>query len=325
MYSKFVPAVEEYPLRLKDRKFRLAQRELIHIRVGNVRLILALAAAGVAWESFKQHAFSPWWTLLPLIALVGVAAYHSRVLKDRDLAQRSVAFYESGMARIEDRWPGTGQAGERFSDPRHVYAADLDLFGRGSLFELLSTARTRMGEETLAKWLLSPSTVDEIAERHAAVRELRDQLNLREDLAALGADATVGVIPEALLRWAQAPNQMRPQWMRWLSLILCILAIAGAVVWGTWGIATPLILTVLVEAILRYRLRNSVDDVLLSSEHVFRDLVLLSGVLERIERQFFSAPRLRALKGELLSHGVTSSEAISRLKTIINLSDSRRN
>jgi hypothetical protein len=325
MYSQFVQAVEEYAQRLKDREFRLAQCELIHIRVGNVRLVLALVAAGMAWESFKQHVFSPWWVLLPLIAFIGIAAYHSRILRRRDLAQRAVAFYRSGIARIEDRWAGTGQTGERFSDPHHVYAADLDLFGRGSLFELLSTARTRMGEETLAKWLLAPSTVDEIAERHAAVRELRDQLNLREDLAVLGADASVAVHPEALLRWAEAPNRMGPEWVRWLSLILCILAIAGVVAWGAWSIATPLISIVLVEAILRYRLRNSLEEVLLSSEHVFRDLGLLSGVLARVERQAFSAPRLKSLQEELLSDGVTSSDAISRLKTIIDLSDSRRN
>jgi DNA mismatch repair ATPase MutS len=64
-----------------------------------------------------------------------------------------------------------------------VYAADLDLFGRGSLFELLSIARTRMGEETLAEWLLAPSAVDQICERHSAVRELSEQLDFREDLA----------------------------------------------------------------------------------------------------------------------------------------------
>ena len=45
---------------------------------------------------------------------------------------------------------GTGEPGDRFRDDHHVYANDLDLFGRGSLFELLSLARTRTGEETLA-------------------------------------------------------------------------------------------------------------------------------------------------------------------------------
>jgi DNA mismatch repair ATPase MutS len=54
-------------------------------------------------------------------------------------------------------------------------------------------------------------------------------------------------------------------------------------------------------------------------------LGLLSEVLARVERQPFSAPRLQALKRELLSHGLTSSDAISRLKTITDLSDSRLN
>ena len=325
MYSQPVQAAEEYSHRLKDREFRVTQRETTHIRLGNVRLVLALVTAGIAWESFKQHAFSPWWMALSVAAFAGIAAYHSRIIRARNLAQRAVTFYQSGLARIENRWPGKGQAGERFSDPHHVYAADLDLFGRGSLFELLSTARTRMGEETLAKWLLAPSTVNEIAERHAAVRELRDQLDLREDLAALGQDVSVGVRPEALLHWAEAQSRMKPEWIRWLSLILCILAISGVMVWWYWGIATPLILIVMVEAILRYRLRNSLEEVLLSSEHVFRDLGLLAGTLARVERHDFSAPRLKSLQRDLLSHGLTSSDATSRLKTIIDLSDSRRN
>jgi len=316
MYAQPVRAVEEYSQRLKDRETRVAHHETIHIHVGNVRLVLAMIAAGIAWESLKQHAFSPWWILVPLITFTGVAAYHSRLLRARDLAQRAVALYRSGLARIEDRWAGTGETGERFSDPHHVYAADLDLFGRASLFELLSTARTRMGEDTLAKWLLSPAVVGEIGERHAAVRELRDQLDLREDLAVLGEDASVGVQPEALLRWAEAPNLMKPEWIRWLSLILSISAIMRAVVWGYLDIATPLIVIIVIEAILRYRLPKPVEEILHSSEQAFRDLGLLSGVLARVERRAFCSPRLKSLQYELSSNGVKSSRAIARLNTI---------
>jgi DNA mismatch repair ATPase MutS len=110
-----------------------------------------------------------------------------------------------------------------------------------------------------------------------------------------------------------------------LSLALGISAVAGAVVWGWLGIVTPLIVVLAVEAVIRYRLRNALEETLLNSEHVFRDLGLLSGVLARVERQSFSAPRLKLLQHELLSQGLTSSEAISRLKTITDLSDSRRN
>jgi hypothetical protein len=209
-----VLAGEEYRKRLKDRESRVAHHEKTHLRLGNIRLVLALAAAGMAWKSIWRHAFSSWWLAVPLIVFLSIVAHHSSILRARDLAERAVAFYRNGLARIEDRWAGTGQTGERFDDPHHVYAADLDLFCRGGLFELLCTARTRMGEESLAKWLLSPSTVDRIRERHAAVDELRDQLDLREDLAILGEDARVGVHPEPLRHWAEAPNRMKPGWFR---------------------------------------------------------------------------------------------------------------
>jgi hypothetical protein len=325
MYSQAVPAAEEYRWRLKDRERRVARREQIHIRLGNARLLLALLATGMAWESFRSHAFSPWWMVAPLILFVVIAAYHSRILRARDLAQRGVSFYRSGAVRMEDRWAGTGQTGERFSDPHHVYAADLDLFGRGSLFELLSTARTRIGEETLAKWLLSPSGVDRILERHTAVCELRYQVDLREDLAIFGEDASVGVYPEELLHWSEAPNQIKPGWIRWWAAVLAISAVACAVLWGVVGTATPLILIVLIEGILTYRLRKPLKEVLHRSEHALRDLDLLSGVLARVEQHNFRAPGLCSLQRELLSHLIVSSRAIARLRTIVNFSDSRRN
>ena len=325
MYSQVVLAVEEYRQRLKDRERRVAGYEALHVRLGNVRLTLAVVAAGIAWESLKRHAVSPWWMVVPLILFIFIAAYHSRILRAQNLAQRGVSFYRNGLARIEDRWPGTGQTGDRFNDPHHVYAADLDLFGRGGLFELLSTARTRIGEETLAKWLLSPSPVSQIEERHAAVRELRDELDLREDLATLGEDAKVGVYPEALLRWAEAPNQMKPEWIAWLAPFLGVAAVTSAVVWGYFGIATPFLLIVLIEAVLTYRLRKPLEEVLHGSEQAFHDLSLLSGVLARVEQHSFRAPRLRSLQSELSSHQLASSLAIARLSTIVDLSNSRDN
>jgi hypothetical protein len=325
MYSRNVLVIEEYKQRLKDRESRVADREQVHVRLGYVRLSLALIAGVIGWESFWTHALSFWWIAAPLISFVFVAAIHSRILRSRELAERGVSFYQRGLARIEDRWAGTGQTGDRFNDPHHVYAGDLDLFGHSGLFELLSTARTRMGEDTLAGWLLSPSAVDQIVERHAAIRELRDQLDLREDLAIFGEDASVGVFPEALLRWAEAPNQMKPEWTRWVAAILSVSAVVGAVVWGVVGTATPLIAIVLMEALLAYRLRKPLDELLLGSEQALRDLSLLSGMLARVEQHTLRAPRLQSLQTELSSHQIKGSYAIARLGTIVNLIDSRDN
>jgi hypothetical protein len=316
---------EEYVQRLKVRESRVAHHEEIHVRLGNIRLILALLAVIMLWGSLRGHYFSRWWLAVPVAAFIAIAAYHSRILRSRELAQRAVAFYKKRIARIEDRWPGSGETGDRFDDPHHVYAADLDLFGDASLFQLISTARTRMGEDTLAQWLLAPSAVEQIRERHAAVDELRDQLDLREDIAVLGEDVGVGVHPEALTQWAESPNQMKPPSLRWLALLLAMLAVSAAVVWAVWRIATPFVAIVVIEAVVTYRLKKPLEAVLHGTELAFRDLDLLSGVLARLESHTFRAPPLQALQRELLTSGVRSSQAIARLRTLVDLIDSRHN
>ncbi|MFZ0805774.1 MAG: mismatch repair protein, partial [Candidatus Sulfotelmatobacter sp.] len=318
-------ASEEYARRMDARRRRVARYEQIHIRLGNARLALAFLFVLMAWDSFHSHYFSAWWLGAPVAAFVGVAAYHSRVLRARELAERAVRFYERGVARIEDRWAGTGETGERFNDPHHVYAADLDLFGEGSLFELLSTARTRMGEETLAKWLLAPARIPEVRERQAAVTELREQLDLREDLAVLGADVRVGVNPDALADWAESANQMASLWIGNLAPWLAAAAIALAAVWAVWSVATPFVVVLVVEAILTWRLRHALDDVLHGAEHAFRDLDLLSGVLARVERHGFESGRLQALHQQLCSGSVLASQAIARLRTLVDRINSRHN
>jgi hypothetical protein len=320
-----VSPTREYQRRLRERESRAAELEKMHIRLGNSRVLLFVIAVLMVWEVFHAHAFSARWLALPLAGFVAVAAYHARVLRARDLALRAVLFYRQGLARLEDRWAGTGQTGERFADPHHVYAADLDLFGKGSLFELVSTARTRAGEETLAQWLLGPSPLDQIRDRHAAVSELREALDFREDLAVLGEDAGVGVHPEALALWAEAPNQMQYGWLRWLASLLGIFAVAGLVLWGYRGNAAPLVAVLAIEAILRYRLRKPIQKVLHGAEHAFHDLELLAGVLARTERQTFQSPRLQALQEALRSNGSTASVAIARLSTIVDLSESQHN
>jgi hypothetical protein len=314
---------EEYVQRRTVRELRVASFEKIHIRLGNIRLLLAVTTAILARAAFRSHLVSYWWLAGPVAAFGSIAVWHSRVLRSRELAQRAVAFYERGLARIQDRWAGTGETGDRFNDPHHVYAADLNLFGNASLFQLLSTARTRMGEETLAQWLLSPATLATVRERHAAVNELRDQIDLREDLAVLGEDARVGVHPDAIAQWAESSNQTIAKWPAWLAPGLAALAVISAILWAAWDFATPFVIVVAIEAALTYRMRKVLDSTLQGTENAFHDLDLLSGMLERIESHSFRDVRLQARQSELSSGGVKAFQAISRLRTLVDRINAR--
>jgi hypothetical protein len=308
---------EEYKKRQQAREMRVAHFENVHRRFGNIRLLLVIATLIAAWFSLHRDAFSPWWLLLAFVAFLAIAILHAKVLRERACAERAVDFYRKGLARIEDRWPGTGQTGERIDVHSSLYATDLDLFGRGSLFELLSLTRTRMGEDTLAAWLLSPSPVPQLTQRHAAIAELRSRLDLREEMAVLGEDIKVGIHPDALTQWAEASNQLTNPWLRWLSLLLAIAAIAAAIVWAELGTKAPFFTIIIIETIITASLRRRTDAVFHATEHALEDLQLLSSLLARLEHEQFGAPRLQALKTELSSHHLPASQAIARLRTIV--------
>ncbi|HZY72585.1 MAG TPA: mismatch repair protein [Edaphobacter sp.] len=304
----------------------------MHRSLGNLRLLLVIAALLLTWWSLHRHELSAWWLLLPLAAFVAVATYHATILRKRSLAERAADVYRRGLARIEDRWIGNGQQAKRADAVASLYATDLDLFGAGSLFELLSQARTCMGEDILAHWLLSPETSSEaigkIRDRHAAVTELRGRLDLREDIATSGEDdkkLKTGVHPKALLEWAEQPSQLTRQSLRWTALLLAILSVAGAIVWGETGIKTPFLLVLVIEALIAFSLKAQLNKAFSGTDRAFADLQLLSSLLARLEREQFNAPRLQTIKQELTSHAIPGSKAIAHLKTIVQLIESRDN
>jgi hypothetical protein len=316
---------EEYRQRQQAREEKVAHFDKVHLRLGNVRLLLAIVTLVAAWLRFERNAFSSWWLLLPVLLFVALAIFHARILRMRTCAERAVDIYRKGLARIEDRWIGTGHKGERIDISSSLYATDLDLFGHGSLFELLSQARTRMGEDTLAHWLLSPSSLAEIVERHAAVGELRSMLDLHEDMAILGEDLKVGIHAEALTKWAEAPHQLTRQGLRWVALLLSIVAIAAAILWGEKGIKVPFFMTVFTEGIIVAVLRRRTKEILPSAEHALEDVQLLASLLARLEKESFLTPRLQTITQQLSSHHLAASQAIARLGTIVQCIDSLDN
>src|SRR5438874_7937973 len=132
-------------------------------------------------------------------------------------------------ARIEDRWIGTGDSRTSFVNESHPYAADLDIFGKGSLFELLNTTRTRSGEESLVSWLLLPAAREEILKRQEAIHELRNNIDLREDLAVLGEDVRANVHPDLICEWAALPPMLDSPHAQAIAPVLSALTVFSCI------------------------------------------------------------------------------------------------
>jgi hypothetical protein len=322
-----VQPAQEYSRRLAAREDSVRRLEGIERGVGAVRLLLALIAPAIAWASWVERRISPGWLLVPAAAFGFAVARHHALRRRRARAARAASFYRRGLERLADRWAGTGPGGERFEDPHHVYSADLDLFGEGSLFQLLCEARTRVGEETLASWLLAPAAPGTVRERQQGVDELRARLDLREDLAVLGEGGEAVTDPRALRAWAESPNVLGSAWIRALASGLPLLLLVTLLWWAGGGDWIPAALVLALEALALQSLGGRIAGVLRPLESAFdsADIRTLAGLLARIERERFESTPLRGLMAACASGALPASGAAGRLATIVALSESREN
>jgi hypothetical protein len=320
-------SLDEYTRRLAARRETLASLDRLSARLSYARICAVAAIAVVGWLTLVHtgSARLPAWTLaVPLAAFVGLAVWHDRVIRAGARSAQAASFYERGIARIEDRWHGSGPTGERFLDANHLYAHDLDIFGNASLFQLLSLARTHLGEERLAGWLAAPAATATVRLRQEAVAELRDDLDFREALVCAGGPSP-DVDTVALSAWAAAPARPESIWLRATAIALAAGILATGYWWAAGGPEAPLLIVVVLKMLLTRPSRARVARVVKGVERPLAQLDLLIETLLHIERSTFRAPHLADLRTGMLSHGVVPSHAIRRLKSLAEMLEWRRN
>ena len=306
-------------LQLEQAADRKRERQLGYAKVGVAAIVLLSAVILLYYTKLF------WLLILPVGAFVVLSISHEKKLQQIRQHQRSIVFYQRGIARIGDQWAGEGETGARFLDQRHPYARDLDLFGTASLFELLCTARTRAGEERLAAWLLSAAPVTEIKARHEAISDLRQRIELREQLFCIGETVRAGVRPDELARWGEQKPILSSTSVRAITTLLGIVWIAAMIAWAVlgWG---PLGLAVSALCLAwSHRIYQRWDAAAEAIEEAAHDLDTLAGVLRLIDREQFSAPRLKEIQDRLKHESFAPADAIRTLDRIVSYIESRRN
>jgi hypothetical protein len=294
-------------------------------QISNARLVVFLLAVGLCFAVFGPTGLSAAWLAPPVIAFVALVVVHDRALRAKTRAERAAHYYEAGLARLDYRLEEAGGSPEDLGSPHHLYAEDLDLFGPGSIFSLISRARTKTGEARLAGWLLEPADPAEIRSRQGAVAELRGLLDLRERLVLVGEEVAPRLHPERLAAWGASADAGPGAAERWLTLVFPGLSLAAAAAWTLGAGPLPFVAGLLLQSAWAWGRRGRVRACIEGVERAGPDLDLLAGLLEQLEGEAFASPRLASLREAVRSEGLPPSRQIGRLRRLRDLLDARRN
>jgi len=293
---------------------------LVRVRIAD--LVLGIVLTGEACSHRGRFGLPAVASALVFVALtIAIAVVEHRSKRH----EARVRYCEDGLARVHGRPIKGAPDGQRFADPAHPYAADLDIFGSASIFSLLCMARTGSGQTKLARWLTQAAPTGEIAERQRAVAELSARLSLRQDLWLVGGTMREQVREDALEDWLSGAITRIPRWQRIATGLLGALGLAVL-----YAFANPEAIPVAVAIVLVQRLWAGCHRPLTKAveAQVFRrayELRVIARLIERLHSEPFSDPRLAALTAGLSDEGKPASRHIVHLVRLVDWLESRRN
>lgn len=220
-----------YSERLRTLRSELARLDGQSGWLANGRGVTFLGSVGLFL--FRVFQGSPSWAYPVAAALMAtyvvLAIIHHRVSEKERRAKILVELNERGLARLSGSWHAFKERGEKYADAGHLYTPDLDVFGQGSLFQLLDETGTRAGEAKLAAWLSSPASAEQVSARQTAAKELLPLIDFRQ--AVVTACKLVNqekLDPKRFIAWAERPLELKGlRWAKPLPFILPPLTVAA--------------------------------------------------------------------------------------------------
>lgn len=300
----------------EDRKYN----QLATLRFFAFLILLAV----VIYAIWKQE-YQLLWTLVVFPIPFGLLVnYHRTVKNGRDLLRALIQVNQDEILRLDHNFQSFPE-GNKYKDPLHHYAKDLDLFGRNSLYQLINRSHTPAGNNSVAKWLKGVDVTYDLKDRQAAVKELEPNDEWRQLLESKGklqTKKTIVPIDEWLYDGSRSINAFQHilgYVMPMLNLFTLSMVIFN--IWPLFYLITPLLIS---QLIIRKFLKIS-SSLTLHAGHSVTLTRAYSQLIEQIETSEFESTLLIKLKQKLFFEGTPASNALNELNRILNLFSNRGN
>jgi len=293
----------------------LSQRDSRFVQF-RTAIFLGALALGILCIGESEH-ISWFWMLIPVVLFLSLLPFHQKCLRKLATAKAICRFHASRIQRL-DRHFGTEIAdGSEFADELHPWTQDLDVFGRGSLFQMLNECRTLPGRRHLASWMTQICEGETIRVRQARAQGLKQSLKLRESLACIPDSANWQTAELLLKNWVQDPSQPIPVWVLiWSSMIgLAAVPVISLVMLDMLSLKYLLMMIVLqTPAVIMTR--RQIRHTAAQMDNVDSALRQFGNVIEVFEQHHVDEPAVRDLQNRFHSESETASRAIHRLSRL---------
>lgn len=290
-----------------------------------IRAVLFLAFAFVAY--FLYVSYDVLFLLLFLVVAIGIflstVVKHLAIKANRDKARLLASLNQDEINRLESVFTRS-ETGLDFANNQHFYTADLDIFGKHAIYQLLNRTHTYVGAKELALWLQETATINTILQRQEAIETLKAKIDWRQNFEASAMLIEEVAEPvDKLLAWNSSPantkiQQPLFQYGKYLAFVTVPLLFAWVI--GLLPIGWVIVALGINGMILK-GIFEEIGRVLAQTSQVAGALKAYSQLADLITKENFDNQVLKRLQAQVTG----ASEAIGMLDKITGRMANRTN
>lgn len=347
-----IPALKEYKKRKKKYNLLLKKQEKYIDNLNNLRFVTFVLGFIILIRMYilKRHFMFNFIVLVVVILLFYLTYLYKKVERKKNYLSVLYEVNKTSIKRLEGEWKTFQDMGEDFIDKNHNYSYDLDVFGKGSLFQWINTAHTHIGRQKLKKILTEkPQNKQNIYDRQSAVIELGQKIYFRQRLEAEGkVICNNKQDPKELFLWMkQRSNYILKNQVVWvlrilsvittissLTLLVKLLYYVLSVFFDTYKSAPrifyiipyyiPIFLILIQCIILRIKKEGRMKNLIIAEKYDY-NIKAYKNMLTHIEKHKFKSKCIMNLYKELYNNGESASKQIDVFSKICESIANRRN
>ncbi len=288
-------------------------------------VVAAILLVRFTWQ------FSTW--IIILSAIVGIAVFLIAVSFDTDLKnkllnlERLLKINEDEVALLNGNYHSRFD-GKNYEPEQHVYAHDLDIFGKASIYQYLNRATSEQGKQLLADRLLNYQPKEEILLTQQAVKEVAQDTAWRQQFQSFGTAEPLSLRTEKRIEnWMQLPTLYNHKAWRLLAYGFPVVTITITVLHLADIITAPLFYAlVFAFMIFAFSISKKLHETYNLLSRIVTEVNTLHKQLEHIEKNNFSSALIQSIKKSIQVNGSSkASSEILGLKNILGRFDVRLN
>ncbi len=310
-------------IRLFEKAVQLQTRRINLLSLARFVVLVSIIwflVLGIKTNAFLFYILSGLMLVL-FLYLVGIFNRHKG---ERKLLRQLLMLNEKELACLDHDYHHLPD-GAKFADTSHPWSHDLDIFGKGSLFQYLNRSSTLKGSEILAALLTNePGSAETILDRQKIISDLKDRIDFRQYFTATGE-----LVKEKaedlkdISHWLDTSTYIsKYRWLFYLALGVSLLSLL-IIIWGIFDPSRYLLLGYLfvinLTVLSPFFMRTQKYQEVISRKHD-----LLEGyarLLKQIAESSFEHPELQ----DISQKSRKGTQEVARLSKLLQIFDQRLN